>query len=114
MDRETATIYHFPMSSREVTAVRTPSDEAGSTPVAESRDLVSPPGRGFVKRRDLTLEEAASVAGIRWLQYDADRLDTECTSLREEVAELRSKVWDLTTQYHDNRGEVEAPKGRTD
>ena len=69
--------------------------------------------RGFLKaaRKDLTPEEAASTAGLRWLQYEAERLDQDCASLKTEMRELRHAHDALLSQYNDGRVEIERLTG---
>lgn len=83
------------------------TDERGAIPVmpdagvGEAKDS----GRAFLRPagRDLTSEEAATPAGVRWLLYEADRLEKENRSQQRELDDLKKKYDDLTTRYHDNR-----------
>jgi hypothetical protein len=94
----------------------TATDEAGATPVvpAASDSFAAKEGaRAFLKaaRTDLTPEEAASVAGVRWLQYEADRLEQECGAFRSELRDIRRAHETLSVQFHDQRVVVETLRG---
>ena len=125
-----ATIYQFPMVETDKggqgqtgalvgaaewpRGASGPTEEAGATPVGTAASEIKESGpRAFLQaaRRNLTEEEAASPAGVRWLAHDADRWEQDCVAARKELADLRKKHDDLTTQYHDKRIEVEALKG---
>jgi hypothetical protein len=113
IDPPSATIYHFPVAN--LTKHSSPTEEAGAVPIApsgEPQDEIKGSGRTFLRaaRRDLTQEEAASPAGVRWLQHDVERLDQDCLALRKEIQDLREKHETLSTEYHDKRIEVEALK----
>jgi hypothetical protein len=111
IDRPSATIYRFPVTSPS--KISSPTEEAGAIPLVPADGIggeVKESGRPFLQaaRRNLTEEEAASPAGIRWLAHDVERLEQDCFTLRKEVHDLRHKHDALSEQYHDKRIEVEA------
>jgi hypothetical protein len=111
IDPRGSNIYRFPVAPNLAA-----TDEIGSRPVvATIEDLVESKEapRSFLKaaRKDLTPEEAASTAGMRWLQYEADRLEQECGGVRAALDELRNAHDTLTDQYHDQRVEVANLRG---
>src|SRR6185312_14754405 len=50
-------------------------------------------------------------AGVRWLQYDADRLEQECNAARIALNALKGAHEQLTNQFHDQRVELASLKG---
>jgi len=118
IDPPGATIYEFPMTEaskvRGPVGATGPTEESGATVVAVPASEIKESGpRSFLQaaRRNLTEDEAASPAGVRWLAHDADRWEQDCIAARQELGDLREKHDDLTTQYHDKRIEIEALKG---
>ncbi len=94
-----------------------PTEEAGSIPVSDSpgeTEEVKELARSFLgaARRDLTQDEASSPAGVRWLQYEADRLDRECSSAKSDLRDLRLKYDSLVEAFHDQRVLVETLTGK--
>jgi len=112
MDQLEAVIYRFPVSAK----IASPTEETGATPVIVDDLLGSgdakPSERGFLRaaRRDLTPDEAASAAGIRWIQYDLERLDNECSTLHRTIDQLRHKNDTLLAEFNDQRVELETLK----
>lgn len=84
MDQHEAVIYKFPMSETAIALAKT--DEAGAVPLAALESSKSD-GREFLAatQRNLTLEEAASAAGIQWFQYEIRRLDREAAPLNGAI-----------------------------
>ena len=84
------------------------TDEAGARPVVsaegDSSEGKEAP-RGFLKnaRVDLSSEQAASPAGVRWLQYEVDRLERECADARSELMSLRQDFKQISDKYSDQR-----------
>lgn len=111
MEQFEALIYKFPMSETAVALAKT--DETGATP-QQNGDIAKSDPRGFLDetRRKLTLEEAASAAGIQWFQYEIGRLDRETSRANAEISRLRGKNEDLIEKYNDKRVEVETLKGQ--
>ncbi len=109
-DRPHATIYRFPVAAKAQPSATEESGATPTAPVAGAEVKESP--RGFLQaaRRNLTEEEAASPAGVRWLTHDVERLDQECIALRKELQEIRGRYEHLQTQYNDKRVEVEGLK----
>lgn len=110
MDQVEAVIYQFPMAEKSRALAKT--DESGATPVPVAEATKSD-GREFLAstQRRLTLEEAASAAGIQWFQYEIRRLDRETDRLQTDLSTQREKYDSLTTQFTDKRVEFEALKG---
>jgi hypothetical protein len=112
IDHQGAAIYQFPVASKSSSV----TEEAGSVPVAVGAAATAEPkeaARGFLKaaRKDLTPEEAGSPAGLRWLQYEAERLDQECGDRRQGMAELQVERESLLARYNDQRVELEKLQG---
>ena len=107
VDQASAEIYQFSMAANKPSV----TEEAGAVPViADTAGAeVKEAARGFLKaaRKDLTQEEAASPAGLRWLQYEAERLDQECGATRREMRDLRQAYDALITQYTEARIAIE-------
>jgi len=92
-----------------------PTEDTGATPLSAEPGTVevkeSP--RGFLRaaRKDLTQEEASSPAGVRWLQYDAERLEQERATLGEELRRVNDAYVKLQAEYVDSRIELEKLRG---
>jgi hypothetical protein len=84
------------------------TDEAGATPVDAPKELTTS-SRSFLKatQRELTAEEAASPAGVRWLMHDAERLEAECGKLQDTLEGLRVEHDKLKEVYQNKRVELE-------
>src|SRR5262245_13809740 len=99
VDGPSAVIYQLGVAKRNIA----PTEEGGSTPINDpGRDeAVKDSTRGFLQaaRRNLTEDEAASPAGVRWLTHDVERLDQDCASLRNEMRELRGRYDTLKDQH---------------
>lgn len=93
------------------------TEETGASPIgtfgAEASEEKDQP-RGFLKaaRKDLTAEQAGSEAGVRWLQYEAERLEKECSATRSEIAGVRRDYKEISEKYNDQRVEMETLKGK--
>jgi len=101
---------------QELTPSSSATEETGSvvvTGVAVVQVKESP--REFLRaaRRNLTGDEAASPAGIRWLTHDVERLDQECAALRTELSQLRERHDLLQREHTDKRIEVESLKAKS-
>jgi len=110
VDPPEATIYQFPVDTSKLSA----TEETGAVPIApgEAREgEAKDSGRPFLTRRNLTEEEAASPAGLRWLQHDAERLDRDCAVVRKENQDLRERYDALQVQLSDKRVEIERLTG---
>jgi hypothetical protein len=109
IDHVPARIYQHAVSERSQSA----TEEAGAIPTADAGAEVKEPPRGFLKaaRKDLTPEEASSPAGVRWLQYEAERLDQECDRMRGELEDLREQHNTVSLQYSEARLEIERLRG---
>lgn len=110
IDRPSAAIYQFPVANK----ISAATDETGATPLsAEEVSGEAKEPRAFLQaaRRNLTEDEAASPAGRRWLIYDIERLDRECTSYRKDIQDLRGRHDTLMEQNTNLKVEVGALKG---
>jgi hypothetical protein len=118
-----ATVYEFAVAGKKIAtgAAKThgtsATEETGATPVQQDQEAVAAKesARSFLQaaRRNLTEEEASSPAGIRWLTHDVERLDHECSELREQMDDLQARYDVLKEQYNDKRVELETIKGAT-
>jgi hypothetical protein len=104
-------IYRFPVSPNLAA-----TEEAGAKPVAlalSGSDEAKEPARSFLKfaRKDLTAEQAASPAGVRWLQYEADRLETECNITKHALEAVRGDHDKLSGEFHNQRVQLETLRG---
>lgn len=97
------------MATREASA----TEETGAIPVDEGPGVAKESGRDFLRaaRKDLTPEEASSPAGLRWLQYEAERLDDECQITRRQNETLRAENKMLSESHHSSLIEVEKLRG---
>jgi hypothetical protein len=104
IDHAPAKIYQHAVSER----IQSATEEAGAIPTADAGAEVKEPPRGFLKaaRKDLTPEEASSPAGVRWLQYEAERLDQECDRMRVELDGLREQYNAVSSQYNQAKLEI--------
>jgi hypothetical protein len=110
IDHSAAVIYQFAVAATQ----SSPTEETGAVPVTpgpvdEGKEL----DRGFLRaaRKDLTEDEAASPAGVRWLQYEAERLDKDCATNRAEFRELRITHESLQSRCHEACIQIEQLKG---
>jgi hypothetical protein len=98
--------------SNSQSTIDSATDEAGAVPLEEASDVAEvahKPSRTFLRasQRELTEQEAASPAGLRWLTYDIERLEAECFRLSERLAEVQDKHDVLRDTYSDQRVEIE-------
>lgn len=100
---------------QELTPSSSATEEAGSVAVSVEVVQVKESPREFLRaaRRNLTEDEAASPAGIRWLTHDVERLDQECAALRMELSQLRERHDVLQRDHTDKRVEVESLKAKS-
>lgn len=85
------------------------TDEAGSIPVGDG-DVPRVAPKDFLKDARRKLAEDPSIAA-QWAPYEIERLDFEVSRLRREVTELRQKNETLSTQFNDERVELERLRG---
>lgn len=116
-DGSTGVIYQFPVSAPHAPVPISATDESGAVPVesgiADTGVKEAPRRFLHAARRDLTEQEAGSPAGLRWLTYDAERLDRECIDLRESISGTQERYDVLREQFHDKRVELETLRGKS-
>jgi hypothetical protein len=112
VDRISSAIYQFRVAATQ----SSPTEDTGATPLptqpAAAEVKESP--RSFLRaaRKDLTEEEASSPAGVRWLQYDTERLEEERAALNAELKETKEEYTKLQEIYFESRIELEKLRGQ--